>query len=175
MEENMSLSVAASGSAIASQLLASLLSQTDKTSSTDSNSTITNATPSTASNVYSNGSLTGSSKPSLSDDILSTFMQLQQNQEKNTTTAAGNFLEPAFPNAGTSPQQPAPSQTVSTSPAHNNMMRAIQIDSLSNDDTPSPSVAASADTSTDETDDAADTSAASSVGFQTASKAAFGL
>ncbi len=164
----MSLSVGASASTLISQLLASLY-QTDNNNeqSTPSNSDANTTSNSTA----SSNSLVGTGKPSFSDDVLTTFMQLQQSQENQSP---GDFLDPAKTRVENTPQRPAlASQSDTLTLAHNNLMRAIHPDLPSNTTTTPAGVSAADTTTSDDEDDT--TSEASTAGFQTASKAAFGF
>ncbi|HEX4533555.1 MAG TPA: hypothetical protein VH000_04935 [Rhizomicrobium sp.] len=167
MEAIMSLSVGASASAIASQLLASLFSRIGGSQTASSN--IVSPAPTDSSS--SSNALTGSTKPSLSDDILSSLMQLQQSQASTTNAAAGNFHIPAKPVVGGTHPQPSSGPSASSAPASNEMMRAFGRVDTSN----STAAAASPDDeATDDTADFADSSEGNSAVMQTASRATFG-
>ena len=114
----MSLNISAYGSAIANQLLSYLLSRPSSSQTTPANSNASAASSAPSPANSASNTMTGTSKPSLSNDVLSTIMNLQQSS--NVTTSA-SFREPAV-RLPDSDQQPAPT----LSPAHNNMMRAVR-------------------------------------------------
>jgi hypothetical protein len=149
----MSLNISAYGSAIANQLLSYLLSRPSSTQNTSSGS----STPSTPANT-ANNTLTGTSKPSLSSDVLSTMFNLQ-----NNSSTSGSFRDPAVFRPTTVNEQPASEPAVSVSPAHDNMIRAIgrvPVSNTSSAPEAAPVLQAAADTDdADDTDSSSDATA----------------